>query len=130
MAKVIPSISLAALLATGAIGSAPGFAADVAVAKKPLVEALQQQINFASVEGIYNQALLRDGSIKSVIDNLEKFASDKKQSKGARSKALHTLSLIQWREGQMDDAMNSVERGLKLIANADLTLIVGCNREV
>lgn len=127
MTKVIPTLSLTVLLSAGCISGSSAFAADIPVAKKPLSEAVintigKKKINFETAEALYNDVLLKGGNGEQLVAGLEKQASNPKLGKGVRSKALLTLSFIHWREGRMENALESAESGLKLVPSAQLTL--------
>ena len=112
-----------ALLASLALGcSIFGFAAE-APPRPPLPAVLAQaRVEPAAVETIYNEAILRDGTVDPTVEQLSTYAKDETQSRLSRTNALLVASHLQWRFGRLPAAMEVIDRAIAIEASGTLTL--------
>jgi len=89
-------------LVIGAMGAAPQRASVVVPAR----------IDPKVVERIYNDAIIKDGTIDPVVRQLVVQCADAARAKRARANACLLRSHLEWRHGRMTAAMESVEAGL------------------
>lgn len=112
--------TLLACLALG--GSTLGFAA-VPALPLPLPAVLAQvRIEPPAIETIYNEAILRDGTVDAVVNQLADHAKDETQPRRSRTNALLVASHLQWRFGRMPAAMEVIDRAIAIESSGTLTL--------
>ena len=123
---------LGVLLALGCIGVQWGFASNLSAttiqmeaeeAKGWTVnDLLNQQIDFSSVDQLYNQRIVADGDIKQLLKELKDRISSANDSEGVLGKLNLILSYVHWRDGEMKKALENVDAGLALQETGELTL--------
>ncbi len=109
------SLALTLTLAAGAVcAAAPQAQLESLVATR--------QIDFATVDPLYRESMMRDGSLDEVLAQLQAMSKESVRSRRERSNALLIVSHLQWRFGLRQDAQNTIEEALKIETSADLAL--------
>ena len=103
----------------------PGAVRAAEAAPRPALASVltQPRLEAAVIESIYNEAILRDGTVDNAVAELARFAADESQSRSARTNALLVATHLQWRFGRLPLAMESIERAIAIESAPALTLI-------
>ncbi|WIO75330.1 hypothetical protein QP938_05320 [Porticoccaceae bacterium LTM1] len=114
MAKVISNVSLAALMTVGLIGSPLALAEIDGVSEKPLVRAIKGEslwVSFDQADAQYNAIIKSGEKINKRISALKKDTSGSKEQQAAR---YYLASMFQWRHGNLDSALKSIDQALEI----------------
>ena len=109
--KLICNLSLAALVCASAL---PTVAESQVGAGKPLSAAVQGKVEWASfsdADTLYNETIKSAISIEQQVARLQADSTGSATEQAAR---LHLASLLQWRHGQLDDALDTIDQALQL----------------
>lgn len=104
------------------IGWNPGFAATPASAPPPALAALlaRERIDPATLETVYNEAILRDGVVDATVRQLATSAQDAALPARVRVNALLLTGHLQWRFGRLPAATAAIDQAIAIATTGDL----------
>ena len=72
------------------------------------------QLDPAAVARIYNDAIIRDGSVDRVVEQVATACDDAARTEALRARACLLLSHLEWRHGRLAPAIEAIDAGLAL----------------
>jgi len=127
MKKTYYHSGLLALLMSSALVSVAPMAlaqAETRSQEKATISTQQEQavaslLPWAEATVLFNKAMLNDANSDLTIKNLKEKSQDKSRSLTQRTKSLRLASLVTWKSGHLDRALDITGQAVKLQASAD-----------